>query len=783
MKTNTLERLLAFIALAAGCTLVAENRLDRLYGRPDPARYEAPTASASARADWEKVESVLDRRCVVCHACYDAPCQLKLTSYEGVTRGASKASVYAPHLVNAPLTRLFVDAQTNEQWRRKGFHPVLNERTPSPEADRNASVMHRILDLKRRHAPESGILPADRYDFSLDRAQQCATIEEMDELEKDHPELGMPFGLPPLSDEEYRTLTQWIEAGAPYAPPPAPDAAHAERVTAWETFLNGDSLKQQLMSRYIYEHWFLAHLYFDDLPEGAYFDLVRSRTPPGSPVDIIATRRPYDDPGVPRVYYRLRRVEETRVAKTHMPLALSAAKMTHLRELFLDADYQVTSLPAYGDRTGSNPFVTFQQIPSRSRYRLMLEEAQFTIMGFIKGPVCRGQVALNVIDDHFWVAFVDPELEQSELKEDELAEALNEIQLPAEDEDSLPLLKWKKYANSETRYLAAKTAALNRNLGGKQLPTLRLIWDGDGTNRNAALTVFRHFDSATVVQGFVGGSPETAWIVGYPLLERIHYLLVAGYDVYGRVGHQLTTRLYMDFLRMEGESNFLALLPMASRDSVRDHWYRGVGDDVKQYLQGDKAYFAHETGIVYRTKHPLAELYGLLQKRLARVMSHRYTLDTRGPSPQVAKSLDRLASLEGRRVTNLPESSFLTVVTAQGAEHHYTLLRNSAHLNVSTLFDEAKNRVPDEDTLTIVDGFLGSYPNAFFRVSSNEVPDFVAHVAHLSDERSYADLMGRYGIRRTDARFWQHSDSLHAAYRKDWPIEAGLFDYGRYENR
>jgi hypothetical protein len=122
--------------------------------------------------------------------------------------------------------------------------------------------------------------------------------------------------------------------------------------------------------------------------------------------------------------------------------------MTHLRELFLDADYQVTSLPAYGDETGSNPFVTFQQIPMRSRYRLMLEEAQFTIMGFIKGPVCRGQVALNVIDDLFWVAFVDPELEQSELKEDELAAALNQIELPAEDEDSLPLLKWKRYANS-----------------------------------------------------------------------------------------------------------------------------------------------------------------------------------------------------------------------------------------------------------------------------------------------------------------------------------------------
>lgn len=45
-------------------------------------------------------------------------------------------------------------------------------------------------------------------------------------------------------------------------------------------------------------------------------------------------------------------------------------------------------------------------------------------------------------------------------------------------------------------------------------------------------------------------------VIGYPLFERMHYLLLAGYDVYGNIGHQLATRLYMDFLRMEGELNF-----------------------------------------------------------------------------------------------------------------------------------------------------------------------------------------------------------------------------------
>jgi hypothetical protein len=56
--------------------------------------------------------------------------------------------------------------------------------------------------------------------------------------------------------------------------------------------------------------------------------------------------------------------------------------------------------------------------------------------------------------------------------------------------------------------------------------------------------------------------------------------------------------MYMDFLRMEGESNFLALLPLKDRDQVRDRWYRGVGADVKQYLQGARTWFAAETGVM-----------------------------------------------------------------------------------------------------------------------------------------------------------------------------------------
>lgn len=774
---------LSAVVVAAGCTIAARHELDDLYGRPDPARYEADAASPAARDAWLDASAVFEKRCVVCHACWDAPCQLKLTSYDGVTRGGSKEFVYATRLAAAAPTRLGIDAQTNPEWRTKGFHPVLNEREASPDADRRASVMHRLLELKRRHAPQTGILPADRYDFSLGRAQACPTIEEIDEIEQQRPELGMPFGMPQLADDEYRTLTEWIAGGAPYAPLPALSPAHAERVAEWEAFLNGDSLKQQLASRYIYEHWYLAHLYFEDLPRGEYFELVRSRTPPGQPIEILPTVRPYDDPGVARPYYRLRRLDETIVAKTHMPYALGPARLRRMRELFLEPDYEVTHLPSYEARVASNPFLAFQQLPVRSRYRLMLEEARFTIMNFIKGPVCRGQVALNVINDLFWVTFVDPDLERSELGAGELASALEQIHLPAEEAGSLPLLQWKKYANAEDRYLAAKYDVLSREFGGERRPDLDLLWDGDGRNANAALTIFRHFDSATVVQGFVGDSPQTAWVLGYPLLERIHYLLVAGYDVFGGAGHQLTTRLYMDFLRMEGESNFLVLLPKSEREGVRDRWYRGVGDDVKQYLDGSRAYFAQETGIRYRTSDPLAELFRMWRKRFSPVLDRRYELQTRGLPRRTAEALRRLDGLEGEATAHLPEVAFVTVTGLAGGERHFTLLHNSAHTNISTLFQESKNRVPAEDTITVVNGFLGAYPNAFFEMDAGAVPEFADAVAALGGEDDYAALMTKHGIRRTDERFWPHSDSLHAAYRKAAPVEAGVLDYNRYENR
>jgi hypothetical protein len=781
-----MRRILAIVSLAAlaGCAALARRSLDEQYGAPDPARFDrpaAPTAGMSYRAD---VQPILDRRCVVCHACYDGPCQLKLTAWEGVTRGASKDKVYqSSRLVAARTTRLFEDAQSASQWRAKEFFPVLNERTPGSEANLAASVFYRMLDLKRRHPlPAEPLLP-ESFDFSLDRAQQCARIEEFDHFEEDFPLWGMPYGLPGLSSAESSTLVNWVAQGAPYEGP-APVPVDVERqVQSWEAFLNGDSLKERLMSRYVFEHLFLAHLSFDSDPARHYFRLVRSLTPPGQPVALVATRRPYDDPGSERIYYRLAPERESIVAKTHMPYVLGSERMARWRALFLEPEYAVEALPSYSPEVASNPFVSFQALPVPARYRFLLDEAEFTIMGFIKGPVCRGQVALDVIEDQFWVFFVDPSAEALEGQAAFLARESGNLRQPEAEGSSAPILAtWLEYSRLEARYLEAKSKFLQQTFAGPKQIGLDLLWDGDGRNPNAALTVFRHYDSASVVKGLVGEPPKTAWVIGYALLERIHYLLVAGFDVYGNVGHQLNSRLYMDFMRMEAEFYFLALLPRAMRGSLRDFWYRGASQALKDHVYGHLARFDEESGIAYRSDDPQRELYGMLKARLTRVLGGRFDVASVGDAA-LRRELEALSALRGGSLSWLPELGFLRVDDARGGARYFTLIRNTGHANVAHVFSEEKALLPDEDTLSVVPGFIGAYPNALYAVRRAELPDFTRAIGGLSSEADYRALADRFALRRSNPEFWAHSDALHDAYARAVPGEAALFDYGRLENR
>ena len=81
------------------------------------------SVAVAPQYDYQRdIKPIFEQKCIACHACYDAPCQLKMTSNDGLVRGASKDPVYdGARVKDAATTRLYVDAQTEAQWRDKNF--------------------------------------------------------------------------------------------------------------------------------------------------------------------------------------------------------------------------------------------------------------------------------------------------------------------------------------------------------------------------------------------------------------------------------------------------------------------------------------------------------------------------------------------------------------------------------------------------------------------------------------------------------------------------------------
>jgi hypothetical protein len=782
----------------SGCATLGVMEFDKLYGSSNiDNRLVQPKATTVQVINFnEHIQPIIENRCVVCHGCYDAPCQLKMESRAGIERGANKAMVYnGERLLTANIsdslsTLTELKTESLQPLRQQGFFPVLNERQQTEQANTQASLFYQMLQLKQQHPLPSEPLLSNNFDVSLDRNQQCPTIEEFEQYKNKFPLGGMPYALPALSTTEHNKLTGWLASGAIMPDAIPPNAKEQKMITRWEALLNGSSAKEQLIARYLFEHLYLANLYFDNT-RASYFKLVRSSTPSGEKITVINTRRPFDSPyadgsttaivNKPQVYYRLIKHNDTIIAKRHMPYPFGEKKLARITELFYQPNYAVTTLPDYQLINASNPFKTFQAIPDKARYQFLLDQAQFSIMNFIKGPVCRGQIALNVIEDNFWVFFLSPDNFDHYPSENFINANTDLLQLPAATSDkTMSLLYWRQYAKRQQEYVKNKIAYIkDLNLQSNGL-NLDLIWSGKG-NANASLTIFRHFDSASVLQGFVGPTPKTAWLISYPLLERIHYLLVAGFDVYGNVSHQLKTRLYMDFLRMEAESNFISLLPKDQRKPIHEYWYRGTSSDIKDYIFSEDFDQLPETGINYQTTKPQNELFQKVAKHTKNKHVSQFNLASLAQS-KADKLMGNINNIPNESVGILPQVSYVMVSNGDKNEV-YSLINNSAHSNVAHLFSEENRRLPAEDNLAILRGIVGTYPNAFFKVEQAQLAEFVARLSTIKTEKDYSQLKDQFAIRRTHPDFWAFADELHAWYKTNQPESSGLLDFNRLENR
>ena len=346
----------------------------------------------------------------------------------------------------------------------------------------------------------------------------------------------------------------------------------------------------------------------------------------------------------------------------------------------------------------------------------------------------------------------------------------------------------RKYLNERERFYDEADPA-------RRGPALDWVWDGDGGKRSALLSVFRNFDNATVVKGFVGGIPKTAWIMDYPIFERIYYNLVAGYDVFGDVAHQVSTRLYMDHLRMQSENLFLAFLPADRRNAIRASWYLGATAQLDYFFVDQLRAQDHGTRVPFTGPDVKRELLEQILRRSRSVAGPPDTLNRCATPPcdrpdatpverDVERALQTIASVRGPWVHRMPEVALLRVrVDDTGKEDlSYALVHNDAHTNVAFLFGEDKRRLPEDDTMTVVRGPFGAYPNFFFTVEAGGIGAFTSELRAVASDADLESFVSRHGVRRTDPRFWATSDWLRGELRQASPSQAGVYDLDRYVN-
>jgi len=788
---------------AAGFVLVAvflsyQIGREPLEGSTEFASYGATKESASNLEPYAAVQKVFNQRCVACHGCTAAPCSLNLQSYQGFSRGASKIQVFNPvRQRHIPTLRLGIDFVMNEDWHKNGFFPVVKKESGFE------GPFWKMIALNQPGVPA----PKQAAD-SLDLV--CAENDEQFlKFQKKNPGGGMPYGLPPLNSREQETLRSWLGLGAP-----GPVSLSRTReqwpsnildlVHQWESFFNARDPKQILVSRYVYEHLFFAHLYVEK-DQRFTFRLVRTKDQCSAPdIREIPTRRPNQDPGGD-FNYCFKQLRMTIVAKNHVPLLMDQEMFTKINNTFFSEPWETQGVVSYEETVSANPLIAFKDIPSRARYRFLLQNSHFMINNLVKGPVCYGQAAVNVIQEQFYVLFVSPDA-------DSMTNGWGPDQKKFEEEISKTVLMPGQWG-SDVKNRNSTEIILDINSEREKYRALRIsqkmkirpngytekdIWDGDGVDDNAILTVIRHNDNAAVFKGAQGDLSKTVFVLDYPLFERIFYNLVTNFDPYGNFSHVLLTRLYMDFIRLESDEIFMSFLPPEAREPIHKSWYQGsfVTEARRKFLI--PKFENSPTAITYKTNG-----LGTKAEFVHRILFNQMNgVQVRGPvdvinwkNPALAAEIKRpltFAEKEFRKIASIPaEKSFfpslfpdVSLVLLMGDDKKaevYTIVKNTGYKNIAWIAGDNSRRNPEEDTLSIYKGVYGTYPNLFFFVKTKDLSRFVETASRLRNAEDYAIFKKSFGVSPKSTYFWNIYDRLNASFKAQDPWNAGVIDLLKYE--
>jgi hypothetical protein len=255
----------------------------------------------------------------------------------------------------------------------------------------------------------------------------------------------------------------------------------------------------------------------------------------------------------------------------------------------------------------------------------------------------------------------------------------------------------------------------------------------------------------------------------------------------------------MDFLRVEGEVNFLQFLPPGVRSPMIAEWY--IGDRAIEAHDFDAVLTDRETRVAFRTDDPKREFVErVIDDHLLKAAGIRFDEINylRGDTllPEMPKQFETHRDyLNGMRALTAPGTSlirhfsesdanlaFVRVRDFEGEDHFATIVVNRWHDNVNSMFGEESRLDAAKDTMEIHERSIGSYPNIFFDVEGRELPEFFDLLQNFDGSPEYVRKFQRFAVFRTDPRFWSTYDWFQHRFEEDEPLQSGIYDLNRYSS-
>jgi hypothetical protein len=237
-------------------------------------------------------------------------------------------------------------------------------------------------------------------------------------------------------------------------------------------------------------------------------------------------------------------------------------------------------------------------------------------------------------------------------------------------------------------------------------------------------------------------------------------------------------------------------MPPERRVGMFRSWY--IGDsDIQKEATGDR--IKRGTKVLYKTAYPKSEFIEqvvndhILKSTDIRFDQINYFKAGEAP-PGMPTAFNTLEDFRnGARALTAPGTGFirhvvdhganllhLRLILPDGGSRVFSLVINRWHDNVNSLFSEQKRLDSAKDTIDIVHGSVGSYPNAFAVVDFKDLPDFYDLMANFEMKEGDEERFKKYFVSRSDENFWETFDWFQEHFNRSDPLHSGLYDLNRY---